>query len=86
VFMHERPDCPIIRFKPTFGQFGDQATQGEGVFREPRCEPDFMFTLDCARPMPADLAGRNSTSFPETPHPIHRRADRYIKLRRCPMA
>ena len=84
--MHERPDRPIIRFKHAFGQFGDQAAQGEMVFREPRCEPDFMFTLDRARPIPADLAGRHGTSFPETPYPIHRCADRYIKLRRSSMA
>jgi hypothetical protein len=45
-----------------------------------------MFTLDRARPMAADLSGCHGTSFPETPDPIHRRADRYIKLRRSPMA
>lgn len=84
--MHEHPDRPIIRLKPAFGQLGHQAAQGEPAFREPRCEPDFMFTLDRAWPKPADLSGCHCTSFTETPHPIHRRADRYIKLRRSSMA
>jgi hypothetical protein len=55
------------------------------TFLEPRCEPDFMFTLKRARPIPADPVGRNGTSFPQTPHPIHRRADRYTKQRNLPI-
>jgi hypothetical protein len=84
--MHEPPDRPIIRFKPALSQFGHQATQGELAVPEPCCEPGFMFTLDRARPMPADLTRCDGTRFPETPHPIHRRADRYVKLRRGAMA
>lgn len=84
--MHEGPDRPIIRLKPAFGQFGYQATQGEGALPEPGTEPSFVLTPDRARPVPTDPAGCNGAGFPETPHPIHRRADRYIKLRRSSMA
>ncbi len=71
--MDEVPNGTIIDLETACGELADKFTQREIPFSKPVPQPDLMLASDRLRLVPAHLARRHASRFPETPHPVDRR-------------